>query len=47
MLKFAARHGIRPILEKFPMTLDGINAAYTKLENGTIRYRAVMTNEAE
>ena len=47
MLKFAARHKIKPIIEEFPMTVEGINAAYDKLENGTIRYRAVMTNEKE
>jgi D-arabinose 1-dehydrogenase-like Zn-dependent alcohol dehydrogenase len=45
MLRFAARHGIKPVLEKFPMTVEGINAAYEKLEKGTIRYRAVMVNE--
>lgn len=45
MLNFAARHGVKPVIEEFPMSVDGINAAYEKLENGTIRYRAVMSSE--
>lgn len=42
MLEFAARHGIRPIIEKFPMTLDGINEAMEKLGSGKMRYRGVL-----
>ncbi|KAI5792021.1 chaperonin 10-like protein [Geopyxis carbonaria] len=44
MLKFAARHDVKPIIEEFPMSVEGIEAAYDKLENGHIRYRAVLKN---
>lgn len=42
MVDFAARHKIRPIIEQFPMTVDGITNAFAKLEKGQIRYRAVV-----
>ena len=42
MLRFAALHGIRPVIEQFPMSVDGIEDAMTKLEQGEVRYRAVM-----
>ncbi len=43
MLQFVARTGIKPIIEEFPMTVDGITKAVEKLNNGNIRYRAVLT----
>ncbi|KAF2764860.1 GroES-like protein [Teratosphaeria nubilosa] len=42
MLEFAAFHKITPILEKFPMTEEGIEQAMTKLDKGDMRYRAVL-----
>lgn len=42
MLEFAARHGIRPIMEKYPLTQDGVAAAYEALKTGKVRYRAVF-----
>lgn len=45
MLRFAARHDIKPVLTAFPMTLDGINRAFDSLEQGTMRYRGVLVNE--
>jgi D-arabinose 1-dehydrogenase-like Zn-dependent alcohol dehydrogenase len=42
MLEFAARHGIRPIIEEFPMTLQGIDEAMGKLAAGKMRYRGVL-----
>jgi len=42
MLRFAAVHGIKPIIEEFPMTVDGITEAMEKLENGHMRYRGVL-----
>jgi D-arabinose 1-dehydrogenase-like Zn-dependent alcohol dehydrogenase len=42
MLEFAARHGIRPIIEEFPMTLQGIDEAMGKLAEGKMRYRGVL-----
>ncbi len=42
MLAFAARHGINPIIEKFPMTEEGIETAMDKLSKGDMHYRAVL-----
>ena len=42
MLDFAARHKIRPMIEEFPMTEEGINAALIKLDQSKLRYRAVL-----
>ena len=42
MLKFAAKHDVKPVVEKFPMTQKGITEAMKKLEEGKIRYRGVV-----
>ncbi|KAF9074264.1 Zn-dependent alcohol dehydrogenase [Rhodocollybia butyracea] len=42
-LEFADRHGIMPIVELFPMSEDGITEAIGRLQNGEIRYRAVLS----
>lgn len=42
MLEFAARHQIRPIIEQFPMTVEGINEAMERLGSGKMRYRGVL-----
>ena len=42
MLNFAALHGIMPVIQEFPLTLEGIEEAIGKLEKGRIRYRAVL-----
>jgi D-arabinose 1-dehydrogenase-like Zn-dependent alcohol dehydrogenase len=42
MLAFAAHHSIRPIIEQFPMTVEGITESMKKLEDGKMRYRAVV-----
>lgn len=42
MLDFAALHGVKPILERFPMTEEGIGEAIRKLEDGKMYYRAVL-----
>lgn len=44
MLDFAARHRIEPIVEKFPMSEEGIKTALDKLEQGNVHYRAVLIN---
>ena len=41
MLEFAARHKIKPIIEKF--RLDQINEAFERLKSGQARYRIVLT----
>lgn len=42
MLRFAALHGIRTIVELYPMSVDGIEEAFARLEQGKVRYRAVL-----
>ncbi|KAJ6625776.1 chaperonin 10-like protein [Mycena sp. CBHHK59/15] len=46
MLEFAARHGIRPIIERFPMTKSGVEEGMAKLRDGKMRYRGVLVVEA-
>jgi uncharacterized zinc-type alcohol dehydrogenase-like protein len=41
MLAFAARHDIKPIIEKFP--LEQVNEALEHLKSGQARYRIVLT----
>lgn len=43
MLAFAARHGIAPTTESFPMSQA--NAALEHLRSGKARYRVVLTND--
>ena len=42
MLAFAAKHGIKPQIEKFPMTQNGVTEAMQKLREGKMRYRGVL-----
>ncbi len=42
MFAFAAQHQIRPVIEEFPMTVEGIEASMKKLDEGNMRYRAVL-----
>jgi D-arabinose 1-dehydrogenase-like Zn-dependent alcohol dehydrogenase len=38
MIEFADLHGIKPIVEKFPMTVEGIMEAMDRLKAGKMRY---------
>jgi D-arabinose 1-dehydrogenase-like Zn-dependent alcohol dehydrogenase len=42
MLAFAAHHQIKPIIEQFPMTEEGITEGMEKLGAGKMRYRGVI-----
>jgi D-arabinose 1-dehydrogenase-like Zn-dependent alcohol dehydrogenase len=42
VLEFAAHHRIQPVIEKFPMTVDGINEALQRLRSGEMRYHGVL-----
>ncbi|KAJ7180832.1 NADP-dependent alcohol dehydrogenase [Mycena filopes] len=42
MLEFAARHGVNPIIERFPMTKTGVEEGMAKLREGKMRYRGVL-----
>ncbi|KAK5679473.1 hypothetical protein LTS10_008291 [Elasticomyces elasticus] len=45
MLDFAGRHQIKPWVEEFPMTTDGITEAFERLETRKMRYRGVLVRE--
>ncbi|KAL3424288.1 zinc-binding alcohol [Phlyctema vagabunda] len=45
MLLFAAHHQIRPTIEQFPMSAEGITEAMQKLADGKMRYRGVVVNQ--
>lgn len=45
MLEFAARHKIKPTIETFPLSEEGLNKAIEKLKAGSVRYRAVLVAE--
>ncbi len=42
MIEFAALHGIRPVIEEFPLTVEGITEAMDRLNAGKMRYRGVL-----
>lgn len=42
MLEFAARNGIKPILNEFPLSVEGIEDAFKTLNEGKMRYRGVL-----
>lgn len=42
MLSFAELHGIRPVVETFPLSEEGIASAFDKLKSGAMRYRGVL-----
>lgn len=45
MLDFCGRNKVFPVVEKFPLTRDGVTEAVEKLQSGKMRYRGVLTNE--
>ena len=47
MLQFAARQRVKPWIEEFPMTAEGIAKAFEKLERGEMRYRGVLVRQME
>ena len=42
MLEFAAEHGIKPIMMKFPLNKEGIEESMKILDEGHMRYRGVL-----
>ncbi|KAJ9145040.1 NADP-dependent alcohol dehydrogenase [Pleurostoma richardsiae] len=42
MLAFSAKHGVKPRIQKFPMTQAGVTEAMQKLRDGKMRYRGVL-----
>ncbi|KAJ7680701.1 chaperonin 10-like protein [Mycena polygramma] len=47
MLDFAARNKIIPIIERFPMTKEGVEDGMQKLRDGKMRYRGVLVAKVE
>ena len=47
MLDFAGQHGIKPIIEKFPLSVEGATECMKKLEDGGMRYRGVLVVDHE
>lgn len=45
MLVFSALHGIRPTIDPFPLTLQGVKDSLKKLDEGEMRYRGVLYAE--
>ena len=45
MLRFAALHGIKPMVEEFKMNEEGWVKALERLHSGKVRYRAVLSVE--
>lgn len=46
MLQFASRHDIKPWVEVFPMTGEGLKEAFRKLEKGEMRFRGVLVQDS-
>ncbi|KAI7868486.1 chaperonin 10-like protein [Spinellus fusiger] len=42
MLEFAARHNIKPMIEEFPFSVEGAEAAFERCESNKMRYRGVL-----
>jgi D-arabinose 1-dehydrogenase-like Zn-dependent alcohol dehydrogenase len=42
MLTFAAKHGIKPVIETFAFSEDDLKVALAKLNAGKLRYRGVL-----
>jgi len=47
MLEFTGRHRIKPWVQEFPMTTDGLTEAFERLESGEMRYRGVLVHTAD
>ncbi|CAO3589001.1 unnamed protein product [Absidia cylindrospora] len=45
MLKFAARHKIKPQLEEYPFSIEGLEEAIDRCEKSQVRYRAVLVKK--
>ncbi|TQV93287.1 NADP-dependent alcohol dehydrogenase [Cordyceps javanica] len=47
MLAFAARHGVRPVVETFPLDEHGAKEAMDRLDKGQVHFRAVLLPRGE
>ena len=42
MLEFAAVHKVKPMIEEYPLSKEGIEKAFEHLDHGEMRYRGVL-----
>lgn len=42
VLEFAAMHKIKAVIEEFPMTEEGVQEAFEKLDAGKLHFKAVL-----
>lgn len=42
MLDFAARNDVKPTIERFPFSLEGVRRAGKAMREGVVRYKAVL-----
>ncbi|CAO3606698.1 unnamed protein product [Mucor fragilis] len=47
MLEFAKRHNIKPMIEEYPLDLDGLHKAIDRCDKSKARYRAVLIAQDE
>lgn len=45
MLAFAAHHGVKPVIERFPLNEVGVKEAMDRLDKGQVHFRAVLLPE--
>ena len=45
MLEFAALHEVKPVIDPFPLTKQGVEDSLKKLDAGHMRYRGVLYAE--
>ncbi|PKI85347.1 alcohol dehydrogenase (NADP(+)) [Malassezia vespertilionis] len=45
MMEFSALNDVRPMVEELPMTEEGLNKAFARLEKGDVRYRFVLKSQ--
>ena len=45
MLEFSARQEVLPWIEELPMTEEGLNEAFDRLEKGDVCYRFVLKSQ--
>jgi len=46
MLEFAALHGVKPVIDPFTLTKQGVEDSLKKLDEGKMRYRGVLYADA-
>jgi D-arabinose 1-dehydrogenase-like Zn-dependent alcohol dehydrogenase len=45
MLQFCAKNNLAPVIERFPLSNEGVQEAIEALSTQSIRYKAVLSSE--